>query len=160
MGVMRRRVVEMRQRRAEHRVLGEAAADDAEQIHAVRLDHAKGQMQRRLARRQGVVILALRDVEQVARREFEFLGDGTLLLVVELFRQRGEGELGAGDRLFEPAFVEVPMLAPGDVQHEDVGVVEMRLEALLLLPGTIDVALQRAAVDHLQHTGYMRQFRR
>src|SRR3546814_858782 len=67
MRVMTREIVEMRQFFPEQRILRQGAHQDGEEIPSGRLGDAEGEVQARLARGKGVMILPARNVEQVAR---------------------------------------------------------------------------------------------
>src|SRR3546814_15006519 len=63
----------MRQFFPEQRFLRQGAEQDGEEIPSGRLGDAEGEVQARLARGKGVMILPARNVEQVARLHRDFL---------------------------------------------------------------------------------------
>ena len=90
----------------------------------------EGDVHRPALVRQGVVILAARQVEQVARLHPDLHEQTPLGLLVMLAAERLEH--GVGDRVTRPAFVDVPGLCALDVHGVDVVGVEMRGEAARL----------------------------
>ena len=107
---------------------------------------------------QGVVVLAARQVEQVARPQPDLAPELALELLVPLPRPALERRML--DRVLGPALEDHPGLLAHDVRGEHVVKVEMRAKGLLALGRQIEVGLNLAAQRLLQLARERGQLRR
>src|SRR3546814_15032333 len=109
-------------------------------------------MQARLARREGVVILAPRNIEHIAWPHHDLLPKRAARTFALLGRQAFPIVAWGVDRVLGAPLVEPPRLGALDVEGEDVHRVEMRVEAPAGLPGTIGVTGCRPPDHRSPHT--------
>ena len=147
MGLDRRDVVEVGQILPEQRLLRQVLQQLAHEIVAGHLGDAEGQVKGGLARGKGVVVLALGDVQHVARRHVHLHQHLALGLFALLGGQALALEAGNFHRVLEAPFVDAPRLPPLEMQGPDVVDVVVGDEPLVLVPPAVCVARGRPARD-------------
>ena len=97
------------------------------------------------------MILSARNIENIPGFQSDLFGHLTSVGGVKVVIEVLEGI--ACDRVLKPALKQTPCLFAGDVQREDFMGIEMGWKRLMLIPGTVKIALNLAAKPVFQGAG-------
>ena len=113
------------------RVTRQALGNGIQEVESAEPLDPVGKMKTRVAGGEGVVVLAARDIQHVARGHLDFHAHGAARLLMMRVRKAVRPVAFDIDRLIETALINPPGLRSVNLQGKHILRVEMRLKSLM-----------------------------